>query len=203
MIGSGTDKPSMVIACSGSVRFLASEAVTHLKYDLLRSFFHAWNFAFWTFLPPLEKTIQFVVFDYLSHSSRPLPPRQIGLPTRRPFTAVRPPRWCVFAYRWSLTSSAVTMMKQIVWSSPFLVMLILGHSFSPLLTMMRWWWWWWWWYHVAAAADDDDDDCNLFMQIRKFIFQPRAAFWHRAGNWVCAKGLAQSPARCIWLQIRT
>jgi hypothetical protein len=32
------DKPSMVIACSGSVRFLASEAVTHLKYNLLRSF---------------------------------------------------------------------------------------------------------------------------------------------------------------------
>ncbi len=30
------ERLSMVMSCSGSARFLASEAVTHLKYDLLR-----------------------------------------------------------------------------------------------------------------------------------------------------------------------
>jgi hypothetical protein len=29
------ERLSMVMSCSGSARFLASEAVTHLKYDLL------------------------------------------------------------------------------------------------------------------------------------------------------------------------
>ena len=31
------ERLSMVMSCSGSARFLASEAVTHLKYDLLRA----------------------------------------------------------------------------------------------------------------------------------------------------------------------
>ncbi len=38
-------------------------------------------------------------------------------------------------------------------------------------------------------------------KFSNFNYQSRAAFWHRAGNW--AKNLAQSPARCIWFQIRT
>ena len=38
-------------------------------------------------------------------------------------------------------------------------------------------------------------------KFSNFNYQSRAAFWHRAGNW--AKSLAQSPARCIWFQIRT